>query len=463
MNSNGAQFTAVADVTPGFPMLSKQTVLPQMISRILGQHKWALADQALVSSMNFLTAAMLARMLGIIPYGIFAVYYVILLYLNSIQLALISAPMMTLAPQIHGYDCQRDYLRGMAGLQYLFALASGMLALFGAALGTRYLKPNWFHAGLAFPFALTVVCFQCQDWLRRFYYLHDKGKAVFINDLISYGGQIIVLLLLFQYGLISISSVFHAIAITSLIAFSLGLITEQLLPSLEQIRKAFRRSWALGRSLLAASQFQWLGSQGVLLIGALVVGVRAASGVRAVITVLGPVNVLLQMIDNVVPVRAAHAYMHGGRLGLVRYLGKTSLFLLLVMSLPVSVIVIFAKPIMVLAFGSAFTVFAGLIVWQGAYCLLGLAYRHLQYYYRTIGNAQVLARAALVTAIVVTFCCFVFAKLHGVVGVMVALVIGQCINVAWPLMFAFQTLLPIPRWQGNNAPDLARKDTSSDL
>ena len=64
------------------------------------RNQWLVGDQALVSAMNFLTSAVLTRMLGVHDFGVFSVFYIILQYLNSIQLALIVSPMMTLAPQI---------------------------------------------------------------------------------------------------------------------------------------------------------------------------------------------------------------------------------------------------------------------------------------------------------------------------------------------------------------------------
>ena len=58
-------------------------------------------------------------MLGVHEFGVFSVFYIILQYLNSIQLALIVSPMMTLAPQITGKSERAVFLKGMGGYQYL--------------------------------------------------------------------------------------------------------------------------------------------------------------------------------------------------------------------------------------------------------------------------------------------------------------------------------------------------------
>ena len=43
--------------------------------RLLVRNQWLMADQALVSGMNFLTTATLARMLGVHNFGVFSVFY----------------------------------------------------------------------------------------------------------------------------------------------------------------------------------------------------------------------------------------------------------------------------------------------------------------------------------------------------------------------------------------------------
>ena len=107
------------------------------------RNQWLVGDQALVSAMNFLTSAVLARMLGVHEFGVFSVFYIILQYLNSIQLALIVSPMMTLAPQITDESERAIFLKGMGGYQYAFSAAGFALTLLlalvlGTIVGSAY-------------------------------------------------------------------------------------------------------------------------------------------------------------------------------------------------------------------------------------------------------------------------------------------------------------------------------------
>lgn len=383
--------------------------------------------------MNFLTSAVLARMLGVHDFGVFSVFYIILQYLNSIQVALIVSPMMTLAPQITAKSNRAVFLKGMGGYQYVFSAACCGFTLLLAVVDRFHLAPSKIDPGVLVPFALSIFFFQAQDWLRRFWYVEERGKAVFVNDVISYVGQVAVLLVLWRIHAATVGAAYYAVASTSLVAFMVGVASEDIWTNLRQVRVVVKETWAFGRSLLVASQFQWVGSQGILIIVAAISGVNAAGGIRAVMALLGPVNVLYQLLDNVIPVRAAREFAKSGRAGLLAYLRRVGILLSVMVGVPVLLISLAAKPIMAIAFGKAFEAFAHLVFWQAIYVLLALLYKGLQYYHRTMGTVGVLARSALIVSVVSVASCIVLARQFGATGGMIALVVGQVLNVFIPL------------------------------
>ena len=242
-----------------------------------------------------------------------------------------------------------------------------------------------------------------------------------------------MLLVLWRIQAATVRSAYYAVALTSLAAFLVGVESEDVWANLRQIKTAAKETWAFGRSLLVASQFQWLGSQGILIIVAAISGVNAAGGIRAVMALLGPANVLYQLLDNVIPVRAAREFAKSGRAGLLAYLRHVGLLLSVMVGVPVLVISMGAKPIMAIAFGKGFEGFAHLVFWQAIYVLLALLYKGLQYYHRTMGTVGVLARSALIVSVVSVASCIVLARHFGATGGMIALVVGQVLNVSLPL------------------------------
>ena len=73
-----------------------------VLRRFLGREIWALTDQSVVSATNFLTNVMLARFMGLREFGVFALAWMSVLFVNSLQSALMIAPMMSIGAQAGG-------------------------------------------------------------------------------------------------------------------------------------------------------------------------------------------------------------------------------------------------------------------------------------------------------------------------------------------------------------------------
>ncbi len=74
----------------------------QLAARLLARYShvnWALADQTMVSGVNFLTGILLARYLGVEEFGRFTLAWMAVLFVNGIQHAAINSPMMSIGPK----------------------------------------------------------------------------------------------------------------------------------------------------------------------------------------------------------------------------------------------------------------------------------------------------------------------------------------------------------------------------
>lgn len=411
-------------------IVSLEVSLRHRAQRAIRRNGWLFADQALVSGFNFLTSALLARMLGIHGYGVFSIFYLALLYLNSIQAAALISPMLSLAPQMRDAGERAQFLRGMSSLQYAFSACSALL--FGTAVVLIHKTP-WFHLGygvsIALPYALTIVWFQLQDWLRRLFYVDDRGRSVFWNDAVSYVGQVLCFGLLWRYAHLNLDFAYYAMAITSCIAFVLGCAAAQTRPSIRDLRHAAPIAWSLGKSLLVASQFQWLSSYGLMLVVAVVVGVKATAGVRAIIAIIAPLNVLYLLLDNVIPVRAARIFNSQGKPAMVRYLRRICSILSVGTGIAIVGLVAFSRPLMILSFGKPFAMFAPLVFWQGINMWLVLPYRTLQYYHRTVGTAKAIVRTAFAVSIISVVSAALLARRYGAEGVMITFAGAQLVGL----------------------------------
>lgn len=82
------------------------------ISRLAMRHRSldrVLLDQAMVSGIGFLTTIVLARLLGIEESGVFALAWIVVLFVLGVQFALLVSPMNSIGPKRPTDHNRRDF------------------------------------------------------------------------------------------------------------------------------------------------------------------------------------------------------------------------------------------------------------------------------------------------------------------------------------------------------------------
>lgn len=422
---------------------------------LINRHRhanWALIDQALVSGSNFVTGVLLARVLGPEGFGMFVLLQALMLYVNSFQGAMIFQPMMSAAPKLSGAD-RMHYLQGVFAVQIvlscLLGFVVGIIALGAHAFGLEKLVGLDFYAVCALIAAL--VAFQFQDWQRRYYFIQENARAAFVNDAISYGGQVVLLGLASLYGRLNIGSAFSAIAATSLTAFVIGFLGNRMEPVFSHARSVLRDGWRTGRDYLVAWQLQWLGTQGVLLIGAGTVGAQAAGGVRAAQNIVGPINILFQAMENVIPVVAARRFGERGLPGLTRYIWRATVAGSALLLPILLMLAVFSVPLTHLLYGERYADSASLVIWQAVSFFIQFYYRQVIFFLRTVMATGIIIRSGglmSLTALIVAV--ITVDDLHET-GVMLSLLCGTVAGFLYALGAALRVHRKLAREQSNNA------------
>lgn len=302
---------------------------------------WALADQAMVSGTNFLTGILFARYLGLDEYGRFTLVWMAVLFCNSFQQAGIIAPMMTLGPKQTAED-EPVYYGSVVAQQIAWALLCFFLICGGAWI-CGAVVPQWGVRELGIPLAVTVFAWQLQDFLRRYFFVRGQGKLAFLNDTISYLGQLSLLLALFNISNLDSASVLWLIAVSSAVAVIVGVL--QIGPlsfSWSGIFAVAAKHWRHSRWLLASALIQWTsGNFFIISLGA-IVGPSSVGALRVAQNLMGVTHILFQGLENIVPTGAARSLQTGGVEALKGYLqrvtllcgGATALFCLIVAIAP---------------------------------------------------------------------------------------------------------------------------------
>lgn len=295
-----------------------------MISTLLKKYShvnWALADQAMVSGVNFLTGILFARFLGLEEYGRFTLAWMAVLFFNSFQQAGIIAPMMSIGPKQEP-DNEAVYYGAVFIHQIIWSIACFFLLWLGVWL-SGFLKPEWRIQDLALPLAASLLAWQLQDFLRRYYFVRGLGGLAFLNDAVSYLGQLILLIVLFRLMILNTALVLWLIAGTSTLAvvaglFKIGRITS---PS-GKFSEITRNHWRFSKWMMASALMQWFSGNFFFVAAGSVLGPVAVGGIKAAQNIIGVTHILFQAMENFAPSGAARAVAAGGISSLTEYLRK---------------------------------------------------------------------------------------------------------------------------------------------
>jgi O-antigen/teichoic acid export membrane protein len=270
-----------------------------------------------------------------------------------------------------------------------------------------------------------LVGFQLQDWQRRYYFVRENARAAFFNDTLSYGGQVALLLLASFGDYLNVASAFWIVAITTMTAFIIGIANDRLLPMFTHARAVLNEGWRAGRDYLAAWQFQLLGTQGVFMIGAGAAGTQAVGGVRATQNIVGPINILFQAMENLIPIKAARHYATSGIPGLKRFLWRLTLLGTALLVPVLLLLSIFATPLIHALYGEKYLAFVSLVYWQALYVFIQFYQRQTFFFLRTIKATGVILRASILIAILSLVVAALTVHRFHEVGIMMALLSGS--------------------------------------
>ena len=298
--------------------------------RFLGRHShinWALADQTMVSGVNFLTGILLARYLGIEEYGRFVLGWMSVLFVNSFHHTAINSPMMSIGPKQPNEEISTYY--GATIIQQAVFSCAIFFLLFAGVHLSGALFPEWRVEDLALPLATAAFAFQFQDFLRRYFFVRGRGGTAFALSTIRYLGQIALLISLFTFfpDSMNTTNVLWAIAIVTIVAAICGAFyVEQVVFDRHILKKITKRHWDFSKWLNASALMHWTTGNLFVIAAGILLGTAAVGALKAAHNIMGITNILFQGLENIVPARAASHLHNNGTKDMSKYLWKVAAF-----------------------------------------------------------------------------------------------------------------------------------------
>jgi O-antigen/teichoic acid export membrane protein len=314
---------------------------------------------------NFVTTFALARSVSASEFGNFALLYSILLFCNSMQLALLTQPHNVLGVEHQG-STYRLYTTSIAVGQLTFAAVAAGTA-FLAALVASARGSEWRY--LLVAVGLLVFCWQLQEFVRRVLYTEGRLSGALLNDICSYGGQMLIVLALWRMDRLCVSSALYAIALTSGISAALGIWQLRRSFALGLSAAMLAGNLRFGRWLAAGMLGYWISDQTYILLSAMLLGKDAVGTMMAVHLIFGPSRILSGFLDSILATWFARTLAEGGKRSLDAALRQVQALSAITMGGYCVFAAVLATPILASLYGSKYNGSEALVVLYAIFML----------------------------------------------------------------------------------------------
>lgn len=399
---------------------------------------YALIDQAIVSGSNFITGIIVARLIGIEGFGYFTMASLVVLFFNGLQQSLIISPMMTVGPQLE-INKRSIYYASGAVLQFIFSLICSGFVWVVLSL-TTILGFDSNLANLAFAAAFSTLSWQLQDYFRRYFFVIGKGSVSVTNDIVSYVGQILIILLASIFWQLNTQDIFYVMAMTSI--FAVLIVIKEVKFSVvtkESILDAANCDWREGKWLVASNISLWFSGNYIFLLVGQILGASFVGAIRAAQNLLGITSIVILGLENVIPATAAKLRNENGNSYFFKFLRNIELAVIAFIGLYGCLVAFFSDYLMRVFYGGDYGTYGYIIYWLFPVYIgygIGMVRRAGL---RVLGVSAHIFYASLLSAVLVVIFGDYVIGLYGVVGGLCWILVSQ-ISIQFWLIYSFEQI-----------------------
>ena len=246
---------------------------------------WGVADQGMSSLSNFAVNIYIARTLGAVQYGAFALAYVTYGFALNASRGLATDPLLV---RFSGTDIPtwRRAITRCTGTAFTVGLTTGAIILTMAALLSGTTRMAFLALGLTLP-GLTL-----QDSWRYSFFALGRGGQAFLNDTVWLAVLIPILVLLRKTGHANVFWFVFAWGTAAAVAAAIGPLQARTAPRLSGAWEWLYRHRDLGPRYMAEGTASSAGGQLFNYGVGVILGLAAVGYVQAASTLMGPFMVV---------------------------------------------------------------------------------------------------------------------------------------------------------------------------
>lgn len=385
-------------------------------------------DQILVSGSNFLLGILLARFLGIDSFGQFSLFWLIVLFFSSIQLAFIISPLLTLTPKKSKY-IKNYYLTNMIYMQFIFSVLCviilGILFYFSELITIKYNISE-----LKYFIIWVVFSFLCQDFIRRYFIIKMSYFKLIFVDIIAYMGQLISIILLIYFNELNLINSFISIATVFTISFIFGYLQIEFESTKTTHSKLlFLKNWKFSKWLVYSSLLQWGSGNFYILVAGWILGPWSVAVIKVMQNTMGIFHVIFIALENILPTKFAEIYKVSGYEKTISFFKEQLKYGFYMFSFLLLVLFFYGTDFIFLVYGSEYVSYSYLLlVFMIIYILIYIAMLQ-RYVLRTIENTKIIFINYLITTSFSIIASFILIKFFDINGIVIGILLTQLITV----------------------------------
>jgi O-antigen/teichoic acid export membrane protein len=381
----------------------------------LNQSKLIFIDQSIVSGSNFLISILVLRFIGIESFGIFSFIWLLLNFINSVQLAYIISPLLTNAPKQKKSEINLFYGHTLIQ-QFFFTLLTFIFSLYFLEYLGIFIK-SYEIEKFSLSFSLIILFSQFYQYLRRICFSKNLFLKATISDFILYLLIISSLIYLNFFNDLDLSKILWVFVISFSIGvlFNLSLISS-FNYSIKKLPHFIRQNWIISKWLLSTSIIQWFSGNLWIINTGIILGPYILGIVRSCQTILNIANIVFQSLENIIPTIASKKFMTRGKKYMDIFLSKilrTGLFFTMCLSI---IILLFAKPILYFFYGNEIANYSEILVFMSFLIPLHFLQYPSTYGLRTLSKTRPIFISHLITstiAILISIHVISYLKMYG--------------------------------------------------
>jgi O-antigen/teichoic acid export membrane protein len=384
-------------------------------------------DQAFLSGLNFLISIVLIKIVSKPEYGYYSIFFSIILFMASIQTAVINTPLAVLLITKKGEE-KRQYVGSLFFGQNLFLSLIAFMGVVGGIITWYFNLLETSLSAIIIAISLALIGILLREFLRAYFFADEAPKTVLIIDVLYVVLFIILSFLAYIFSQLNVATVFFLMGLSSFLIGIFFIRRNKWKLSRDEIKSGYSENWKYGKWALFGVTVTHIQNYSYLYLLGIIVSTAAVAEVSAARLLLMPLILVQEGWSKVI-------LPHGSKLReenrLPRLFKEQVLisiaFVVVVISLVIALI--FFKPFLLkIVLSAKYENSFDYIFYWGSIFLMGFISLNASFGLQVLKSFELISKINFVTMIITLLFAYFLIYSEGIIGGLIALLIGQTIS-----------------------------------